>query len=54
MQDEGLIIEMMWIAFRNGKGIELAEAAGTYIHHHKVSKLDAYKKAFSNLGLKFE
>ena len=46
-----LIDEMLWIAFQNGVGIELAEAAGSYIRTHKVSRLEAYEKAFNDLNL---
>lgn len=52
MNDKDLIDEMLWIAFKNGVGIELAEAAGTHIREEKLTRLEAYTKAFTELELK--
>lgn len=51
MTDKDLIGEMLWIAFKNGVGVELAEAAGYYIQNEKLSRLEAYEKAFKELEL---
>jgi hypothetical protein len=52
MTDEDLIDEMLWIAFKEGVGIELAEAAGHYIQSEKLTRKQAYDKAFQKLDLK--
>jgi len=51
MNDKDLIDEMLWIAFKNGVGIELAEAAGLYIREEELTRLQAYTKAFEELEL---
>ena len=52
MTDKDLIGEMLWIAFKNGVGVELAEAAGHYIQTEKLTRIEAYTKAFAELNLK--
>jgi hypothetical protein len=52
MNNKDLIEEMLWVAFKNGVGVELAEAAGQYIRIEKLTRLEAYTKAFAELNLK--
>jgi len=52
MNDDDLIGEMLWIAFKNDVGVELAESAGLYIKKEKLTRLEAYKRAFTELNLK--
>lgn len=47
-----IIGEMLWLAFQAGFGVELAEAAGSYIKNEKLTRVEAYEKAFNDLKLK--
>jgi hypothetical protein len=51
VQNEELLEELMWIAYEKDMGIELVELAGKYIMTEKLHRLDAYEKAFNELGL---
>lgn len=51
MTTETSIREMMWTAFINDVGIELSELAGSFILKEGLTRIEAYKKAFSQLGL---
>lgn len=52
MSNEDLVEELMWTAYEQNKGIELAELAADKIKYERLSRVEAYEKAFTELGLK--
>ena len=50
--NESFIEELMWSAFEQDRAVELAELAGSYILKERLSRYEAYEKAFYELGLK--
>jgi hypothetical protein len=51
MSNEDLIEEMLWTAYKEGKGILLAEMAGMLMLKEKLSRMKAYEIAYSSLEL---
>lgn len=51
MSNDDLIEEMLWTAYKQGKGILLAEMAGMFMLKEKLSRIKAYEKAYHNLEL---
>ena len=51
MSNEKIIEELLWIAYQHNLGIQLAELAGDYIKKNSMPRMEAYEKAFHELGL---
>ncbi len=51
IQNEEILEELMWIAYENDKAIELVELAGSFIMKDGFSRIQAYERAFNELGL---
>lgn len=54
MSNEDLIEEMLWNAYKQGKGILLAEMAGMLMLKEKLSRMKAYEKAYTSLDLEIK
>ena len=51
MSNEEFIEELLWTAYQKDLGVELAELVGTKIKQENLTRLEAYEKAYYELGL---
>ena len=51
MSNEDIVEELMWSAYEQGKGIELAELAADKVRYQQLNRHEAYEQAFRELGL---
>lgn len=54
MSNEKIIEELLWNAYKEGLGIQLAELAGVKMKQESVTRLEAYEKAYIELGLELK
>lgn len=51
MSNEEIVEELLWKAFELGLGTQLAELAGSILLKEKITRIEAYEKAYRELGL---